>query len=1255
MDMQRDVAAPVNIFYSYAHEDERYRDQLENHLSLLRRQGIISEWHDRKIIPGMDWAGVIDDHLQNASIILLLISPDFLASEYCYGIEMQRTLERHKTGNTIAIPILLRAVDWKDAPFAHLQCLPRNGKPIRTWRDRDAAFSEIAREIRLLIGQLRTAPDSTRSFSFSPGTFSSSTNERPRTYIPFPRNPLFQPRPAEFERLERLLFGPGINQQSARLGLVGVVGLGGVGKTQLAVELAYRCLDQQRFPAGMFWMPATGTSVFEWQHQFAELALNTDYLSPEDDSSNPENEARRARHFCRYLATHKDALLILDNVEDPNLVTSVLPVLAGVEVVCPILYTSRNQVAPPGVSAYPVRELPAEGALRLLLETTRPMLLAEVLDGSVSAEAQAARAVCQDIGYLPLALVHLRGLLARDQRLTLMRLVEVLKQRGALELAKTQQGDAAPLFATFRLSWEKIGDESVRSVFKLACYFPEAIPIPLWLLGLATGLGEQGDIFEPLGEACLHLQELSLLEELSGDQVRLHPLVREFGRRLVAEENHKGKAFLEAAAERLTSEFEDLNRLEQRARRKDYWGCLEQVRTAMHYLEFLGTDHVKRLARIERWLDRESFLFGDEQWWPKKLPGLLYQQLYNRSVEEGRLFAGDEAPTEWLRQMREVGAEDHSLLRIFVGHSDQVSSVAFSPDGQMVLTGSADGTARLWEMASGRQLGIVAGHSDQVSSVAFSPDGKLVLTGSWDKTARLWETGSGKHMSILAGHSDQVRSVAFSPDGRMVLTGSNDATVRLWETGSGKQIDVLEGHSGSVRSVAFSPDGKLVLTGSEDKTARLWEISSRKLLITFEGHSHWVNDAAFSPDGKLVLTGSADWTARLWETASGKHIITLEDYHGQVNSVAFSPDGRLVLTGSGGDQIARLWETTSGQSLAKFEGHDDWVSSVAFSPDGRMVLTGSADGTARLWEIGSGKQVGTLEGHSDQVSSVAFSPDGKLVLTGSWDKMARLWVMGSGKQKGVLEGHSDQVSSVAFSPDGKLVLTGSWDKTARLWETTSGKFLTGFEGHDDRVYDVMFSPDGKLVLTGSYDETACLWETSTGRQVRSLNGHTSTVNHVAFSPDGRLVLTGSWDKTARLWETGSGKQVGVLEGHSDFVSSVAFSPDGRLVLTGSADGTARLWETSSGKQVGSLEGHSGPVYNVAFSPDGKLALTCGGYGRVFFWQVMSPGEGRLLGLYVAAYEAGAIYWQDPTNVVLADLGGAHFRPHFYYLKLEGTW
>jgi len=145
---QEDRSVPVIVFYSYAHEDESLRDELEKHLSLLHRQGTITAWHDRQIMPGTDWHGEIDQHLDMASLILLLISPDFLASDYCYTVEMQRALERHKQGKARVIPVILRPVDWHEAPFAHLQCLPRDGKPVTEWDNRDAAFRDIAKGIR---------------------------------------------------------------------------------------------------------------------------------------------------------------------------------------------------------------------------------------------------------------------------------------------------------------------------------------------------------------------------------------------------------------------------------------------------------------------------------------------------------------------------------------------------------------------------------------------------------------------------------------------------------------------------------------------------------------------------------------------------------------------------------------------------------------------------------------------------------------------------------------------------------------------------------------------------------------------------------------------------------------------------------------------------------------------------------------------------------------------------------------------------
>ena len=286
----------------------------------------------------------------------------------------------------------------------------------------------------------------------------------------------------------------------------------------------------------------------------------------------------------------------------------------------------------------------------------------------------------------------------------------------------------------------------------------------------------------------------------------------------------------------------------------------------------------------------------------------------------------------------------------------------------------------------------LTGHSGNVSSVSFSPDGQVLASGSWDKTIKLWDVGSRREIATLKGHSNAVYSVSFSPDGQVLASGSHDKTIKLWDVGSRREIATLTGHSNVVESVSFSPDGQVLASGSDDKTIKLWDVGSRREIATLTGHSKEVYSVSFSPDGQVLASGSRDKTIKLWYVGSRsrREIATLKGHRNTVGSVSFSPDGQVLASGSADDTI-KLWDVGSRREIATLKGHRNTVWSVSFSPDGQVLASGSDDKTIKLWYVGSRREIATLTGHSDDVLSVSFSPDGQVLASGSDDKTIKLW------------------------------------------------------------------------------------------------------------------------------------------------------------------------------------------------------------------------------------------------------------------------
>jgi WD40 repeat protein len=532
-------------------------------------------------------------------------------------------------------------------------------------------------------------------------------------------------------------------------------------------------------------------------------------------------------------------------------------------------------------------------------------------------------------------------------------------------------------------------------------------------------------------------------------------------------------------------------------------------------------------------------------------------------------------------------------------HPLPVSQARFSPGGQTVVTASSParpgqpGEARLWDAASGRPLGSPMRHADRVQSIAFSPDGRLVVTASRDGTARLWDAATGQPAGPPLRHQGELRSAVFSPDGRRVLTtcgsGSGSTTAgysQVWEVATGRPVGLPLLHRDRGVAAAFSPDGRRVVTASLDRTARVWDAATGRPVTPPLWHNAWVDDAAFSPDGRRVVTASTDGTARIWDAASGEPLTRSLPHGSFVHQARFSPDGHSVVT-AGRSGAAQIWETTSDQAATCFLHQGDTVLCAAFSPDGHALVTASRDGSARIWQLPAWEGDLLLD-HGSPVTQAAFSPNGRFVLTAGQDGLARIWDAATGARSGPGFSHGSPLADAAFSPDGRRVATAGADGCVRVWDLWTHRLVFPPLPHPRPVTRVAFSPDGRR-LAAAGNQFVALWDAAAGQRVGAPRSHPGAVTRVVFSPSGRY-LAAAGGETAQLWETATFAPAGPPLRHDGPVRSLSFASDSRLATAG-WDRTARLWEVPSGRPAGPALQFRGGVDVVLFAPGGRELLT----------------------------------------------------------------
>ena len=301
-----------------------------------------------------------------------------------------------------------------------------------------------------------------------------------------------------------------------------------------------------------------------------------------------------------------------------------------------------------------------------------------------------------------------------------------------------------------------------------------------------------------------------------------------------------------------------------------------------------------------------------------------------------------------------------TLLYTYNKHSDAVRTIAWSPDGRRIASGSFDNTVQVWDAADGRHIYTYRGHSSFVYTVAWSPDGRRIASSSWDKTVQVWDAADGGNVLQYGGHKDHVDAVAWSPDGRRIASGSPDKTVQIWDAADGRLLYTYRGNSDHVYTVAWSPDGRRIASESGDNTVQVWDAADGGNILQYPGHSSFVWSVAWSPDGRRIASGSHDQTVQVWDATNGRHIYTYHGHSSPVLAVAWSPDGRRIASGGGpeyapytsGDTTVQVWDATDGQHAFPYRRHFKSVGTVAWSPDGRRIASGSYDKTVQVWGAG---------------------------------------------------------------------------------------------------------------------------------------------------------------------------------------------------------------------------------------------------------------------------------------------------------------
>eukprot|EP01126_Amoeba_proteus_P031980 TRINITY_DN3126_c0_g1_i6.p1 TRINITY_DN3126_c0_g1~~TRINITY_DN3126_c0_g1_i6.p1 ORF type:complete len:1516 (+),score=323.93 TRINITY_DN3126_c0_g1_i6:167-4549(+) len=590
------------------------------------------------------------------------------------------------------------------------------------------------------------------------------------------------------------------------------------------------------------------------------------------------------------------------------------------------------------------------------------------------------------------------------------------------------------------------------------------------------------------------------------------------------------------------------------------------------------------------------------------------------------------ASASWDTTVRiwKTNGETSSKYTFYCGERP-LNSVAWGPEDKKLVVGVWDGTIRVINMdyeQEGQMLAVLSGHKKSILSLAYSPSGKHLVSGSMDQELFLWDAQAGKFISSLSKHCGPVSSVAYTFDGSNLLSASTDGTIKIWEANLGTEKGVYKLECGWMNCCSFDPTNPCVLAmGSSECHVEVWDVSSWLQVFSIVYHARPVTCIEFSPDGHWIVSGSEDGSAALWDaTQEFTLAFELQGHTACITGISWSPNSEEFATSSD-DYTINIWEVGTGKIIRTLKGHDSAVRSVSFDPQGKMIVSASRDNTLRIWDSRNGRQVATLKGHTDWITSCSYNPSGKRIVSCGWDNTVRLWNPKKTEPIATMEGHDSSVACAKFTRDGKNIVSCGYDNKIKIWDAESATELTTLSGHTSRVNGITQNSDN-LIASVSDDATIRLWDPLSATEVQTLVGHSGAVRSASFHSTRKTIISGSDDRSMKVWDIGLQKEEAggwgswgskeVVEKketvitHSGCINHVSLSRSATWLLSASDDKKCFLWDVGNLKHIRTFRNSGTSFKCCSFASDENTFLTATDDGEIILWDQRVARKGDVL-------------------------------------------